>query len=143
MNSGTGWSYLANEGAWCIGAYITNEITELEAPQISISITDGSIVLDWEQIPHAEGYRIYSSNDTYAIAAWAEQDFVATPGYIYNGSEDIKFFKVSATTESPLRAKMKSLIPDRIQTQRQFKTTNIIELEQSLKNNPILREIKR
>ncbi len=143
VNSGTGWSYLANEGAWCIGAYITNEITELEAPQISISITDGSIVLDWEQIPHAEGYRIYSSNDTYAIAAWAEQDFVATPGYIYNGSEDIKFFKVSATTESPLRAKMKSLIPDRIQTQRQFKTTNIIELEQSLKNNPILREIKR
>jgi hypothetical protein len=83
----------------------SNEITVLTtgglgSPVAAIYLDGGAVKLSWPTIPGATGYKVYGSNDPYALpfpGAWT----LLTPApvnspYTYTGIETFKFFKVTA-----------------------------------------------
>lgn len=71
----------------------------LEAPVVSITRPDGSILLSWEAVSGAIGYRVYGSDDIYAPDPWTLLTTTGSTTYTYPGTENRKFFRVTAKTE--------------------------------------------
>jgi len=94
---------LDRAGSWCIGAYVTNGISSIETPVVTISNVAGNPVLSWNAVSGANGYKIYASADPYAPEPWEQVAFITGTTYTYTGTDDKKFFKVTAVTEAPAK----------------------------------------
>lgn len=70
----------------------------LAIPQVNIMSIDGVPTLEWEAIPGAVGYKIYTSNDAYN-ESWIEHDYTTETTYHYTDTQNIQFFKVIAVSE--------------------------------------------
>jgi len=90
-------------GAWCIGAYVTNGISAIETPVVTIYNVAGNPVLSWNAVSGANGYKVYASADPYAPEPWEQIAFITGTTYTYTGTDDKKFFKVTAVTEAPTK----------------------------------------
>ena len=96
---------ISRSGSWCIGAYITNGIpTTLQVPVITIADESGQPVLSWDPVYGANGYKVLASADPYAPDPWEQIAFITGTTYTYTGTDDKKFFKVTAVSEAPGKA---------------------------------------
>jgi len=94
---------LDTAGSWCIGAYVTNGISEIEAPVVTIANVDGHPVLSWNAVSGANGYKVWGASDPYAPDPWTQIEYITGTTYTYLGTDDKKFFKVTALTEAPAK----------------------------------------
>jgi len=94
---------LSNSGSWCIGAYVTNDISGIEAPVVTIANVSGNPVLSWNAVSGAIGYKVWGASDPYAPDPWSQIEYTTGTTYTYLGTDDKKFFQVTALTEAPAK----------------------------------------
>lgn len=94
---------LSNSGSWCIGAYVTNGISGIEAPVVTIANVSGNPVLSWNAVSGAIGYKVWGASDPYAPDPWSQIEYTTGTTYTYLGTDDKKFFQVTALTEAPAK----------------------------------------
>ena len=98
------FSIIGRSGSWCIGAYITNGVpTTLQVPVVTITEVSGQPVLSWNPVYGANGYKVLASADPYAPEPWEQVAFITGTTYTYTGTDDKKFFKVTAVFEAPVK----------------------------------------
>lgn len=72
----------------------------LDAPVTAIFLTGGQVELSWAAITGATGYKVYATDDPYVTFPGAWTLLTPTPitalTYTYTGTENYKFFKVTA-----------------------------------------------
>lgn len=93
---------LTNPGSWLVGVNVgTGDALGLEAPVAVIYLDNGSVALSWDSIAGAGSYKVYASNDPYAADPWTVLTTTANLSYTYAGTENYKFFKVTANSDAP------------------------------------------
>jgi hypothetical protein len=73
-------------------------LPELYPPVVSIEIMGGEVMLNWDSVPGAVSYFIYSSENPYS-EEWDLIDQVAEPSFS-ESVDNVKFYKVSASSDS-------------------------------------------
>lgn len=76
-----------------------NTFGDLEYPELSISRENSHNVLWWDHIYHAENYEIQASSDL-TNNVWQPITITPYQGYVYDGDENYKFFRVKALNNS-------------------------------------------
>ena len=91
---------------WYIDNINVNSIpTTLAAPVVTISADDPDILLQWEEVPGATWYAVYSSTDpygTYTYLGYLPSTYIG----VYVTAGDYEFFKVTAGAGSLPRGRM-------------------------------------
>lgn len=83
----------------------------LTPPSLFIEIVNANVVITWEEVHGANSYIIYSSDNPYT-ENWEQIAVVGVPGYTELISEELKFYRVVASSdELPL---MRMSYPDNI-----------------------------
>ena len=90
-------------GSWLIRAEVQAGVTTLETPAVSTSSVPTGVELSWNAITGANGYKVLASSDPYTADPWTELAFITGTTYTYTGVDNVKFFKVLATSDSPTR----------------------------------------
>ncbi|MBN2858407.1 MAG: hypothetical protein JXN63_08395 [Candidatus Delongbacteria bacterium] len=70
---------------------------------VTTSVSGTDIYIFWDAVSGAASYKIYGSDDPYAPDPWTLLDSVSGTSYIYSGTENRKFFKIIASTDSVIR----------------------------------------
>jgi len=89
----------ANIVRWMVDNIKVEAIVIPDAPVVTISTVAGDIVLDWDDVDGATGYKVYASDDTEAAfpSGWNLIDSPAASTYTYVvGATEYKFFRVVA-----------------------------------------------
>ncbi len=68
-------------------------------PVVEAGLDGAGVVLNWAAIANANSYKVYGSDDPYG--PWTLLGTTAALTYTYAGTENCKFFKVSADTHNP------------------------------------------
>ncbi len=76
-------------------------------PAVPLNVTTSAsgtdIYISWDAVSGAASYKIYGSDDPYAPDPWVLLDSVSGTSYLYTGTENRKFFKVTASTDAVIR----------------------------------------
>lgn len=91
-------------GSWLIRAEVQPGVTSLETPAVTTAVAPTGVELSWNTITGANGYIVQASADPYAADPWAQLAFITGTSYTYTGTDNLKFFKVLATSDSPTRS---------------------------------------
>lgn len=89
-------------GEWCIGAYVqTGAPAVYFAPEPTIALVGGVPTVSWAAVLGALSYNVYGAADPYAAPPWTLLSATqAATTYAYTGTEGMKFFKVTASTDA-------------------------------------------
>jgi len=87
---------------WYIDNIVLEAIQVILPPTPAITFDGTYVKLTWEPVSGANGYKIWAASDPYATE-WTELAYIAGTTYTYTGTDNIKFFKVTAVTEVPVK----------------------------------------
>jgi len=122
---------LGRYGVWAIGANVG--AFTLDAPVVTIALVGGVKTLSWDAIDGAVSYNIYGADDPYG--AWTPLGSVAALTYPYTGTEDYKFFYVTASSDAlPSAVRLTGRRVPFSVTPANVKTNRISEIQNRIAN---------
>jgi len=92
-------------GSWLIRAEVQAPIASLDAPAVTATATPTGVELSWNAITGANSYKVLAASNPYAAEPWTQLTVGTATTYTYTGTDDLKFFKVVATTDAPSRSR--------------------------------------
>ena len=114
-----GWM-LGYDDDFMIRAGVEEIIMGVEAPIVSIMLDGNYSLIAWDEVPGAESYNVYGTNDPENTTPWTPiETGIQDLGYQYDGTESFKFFYVTASTQEDgrkmaLGTQMKTIMPTQL-----------------------------